>query len=168
MNITKAGLARLSIGSYLALQYQQEMKENYRKGNWLEAAKDTAFFAVAMTPIVAPAFFFGTLAPVWIGLGVGVIATAVIVEATDIGTTQDVIDMVLDPPITDWYEVVAPEIEKKSDELQIRAVGWVDRRLMDVQHYLEQEYQEKKHQVETGWELLTKYGRWANPIALPF
>lgn len=68
----------------------------------------------------------------------------------------------------DWYDVVAPEIGKKSDEFQIRAVGWVDRRLMDVQHYVEREYQEKKSQLETGWDLLTRYGRWANPVALPF
>jgi len=75
----------------------------------------------------------------------------------------------------EWYDVVAPavrkksgELQKKSEELQIRAVGWVDRRLMEGQHYLEREYREKKRQVETGWELLNKYGRWANPVHLPF
>jgi len=70
----------------------------------------------------------------------------------------------------EWYEVVAPavsekfdEVQSKSEEIQIAAVGWVDDRLMDMQHFVEREIQQKKQMVETGWELLTKYGRWANP-----
>jgi len=151
------------------------MQENYAKGDWAEAAKDTAFFAVAVTPVVAPNFFFGTLAPVWIGAAVGVGATIAIVELTGIGTAEEVLDLIVDPPIDDWYEVVAPavkekfaEIAQKSDDFQIAAVGWVDRRLMEGQHYLEREYQEKKQQLETGWELLNRYARWANPVHLPF
>jgi len=135
---TKIKLARGITAAYLFLRYKKEMEENYRKGDWVEAGKDTAWFAFAVTPVVAPNLFFGTLAPVWIGLGAGVIATAAIVEVTGIGTTQDVIDLVLDPPNpVEWYQVVAPEVGKKSEELQIRAVGWVDRRLMDIQHTIE-------------------------------
>jgi len=70
----------------------------------------------------------------------------------------------------EWYDVVAPAIGKKSDEFSISAVAWVDDRLMDIQHYLEREFAEKKSQVETGWDLLRRYGRWANPTPglLPF
>jgi len=146
------------------------MKDNYRDGNWLEAAKDTAFFSVKLLPIVAPAFVFGTLGPVWLGLGAGVIVTAIIVKTTGLGTVEEVIDLVLDPPNpVEWFNVVAPEIRKKSEEFQIGAVAWVDRRLMEGQHYLESEYQQKKRQIETGWELINKWGRWANPTpGLPF
>jgi hypothetical protein len=63
---------------------------------------------------------------------------------------------------------VGKEIQEKSEEIQIAAVAWVDRRLMEGQRYIEQEYQEKKQLVETGWELLNRYGRWANPVNLPF
>jgi len=70
----------------------------------------------------------------------------------------------------EFYDVVAPAIKKKagelqtkSDEFSIAAAGWVDDRLMDIQHSLEREFEEKKSQVETGWDLLRRYGRWANP-----
>ena len=155
-NITKVGLARAVVGTYLVLQYRKEMQDNYEKGDWAEAAKDTAFFSVKMLPVVAPAFFFGTLGPVWIGLGAGVIVTALIVEATGIGTTQDVIDLVLDPPgPIEWIEVVGPAVK---EEIIVPAAeayaGWVDRRIEDV---------------ETGWELINRYGRWRNPTpGLPF
>ena len=173
--VTKVGVARGITATYLLLQYQKEMRDNYAKGNWLEAAKDTGWLALTLTPVVAPNFFFGTVAfPVLTGAAIGVGATMIIAEATGMGTAEEVLDLVLDPP-TDWLEVVAPAVEqkykefaKKSDDFQIAAAGWVDRRLMDAQHYLEREYQEKKMQVETGWELLNKYGRWANPIRLPF
>ena len=173
--VTKGGAARVIAASYLVLKYRKEMQENYRKGDWAEAGKDTFFFSLAVLPVVAPTFVFGTLAPVWVaGAGV-VITTAAIVNLTGIGTTQDVIDILLDPPTpTEWYDVVAPEVKKKagelqtmSEEFQIGAVAWVDRRLMEGQHYLEREYQEKKELVETGWELLNRYGRWYNPV-LPF
>lgn len=70
----------------------------------------------------------------------------------------------------EYYEVVAPQVTEKfreldqvTDEWSVAAGGWIDDRLMDVQHYLEAEYQEKKSQVKTGWDLLQRYGRWANP-----
>jgi len=175
-SLSKVVLARGITAAYLLLKYRKEMQENYAKGDWAEAAKDTAFFAVAITPVVAPNFFFGTLAPVWIGAAVGVGATIAIVELTEIGTAEEVLELIVDPPTpVEWYEVVAPaveekykEIAQKSDDFQVAAVGWVDRRLMEGQHYLEREYQEKKQQVETGWELLNRYARWANPVHLPF
>jgi len=174
--VTKVGVARGITAAYLVLKYRKEMKDNYRKGNWAEAGKDTAFFAVTMLPVVAPNFFFGTVAfPVLTGAAIGVGATMIIVESTGIGTAEEVLDLVLDPPSPkEWYDVVAPEVKKKagelqtiSEEFQIGAVAWVDRRLMEGQHYLEREYQEKKELVETGWELLNRYGKWYNPV-LPF
>jgi len=109
--VTKVTIARGVTGAYLLLRYHKEMQENYRKGDWAEAAKDTAFFAVAITPVVAPNFFFGTLAPVWIGAAVGVGVTIAIVEFTGIGTAEEVIDLVLDPPSPkEWIDVVGPAI----------------------------------------------------------
>jgi len=175
--LSKVVIARGITAAYLLLRYRNEMQENYAKGDWAEAAKDTAFFAVAITPVVAPSFFFGTVAyPVLVGAAIGVGATIAIVELTGIGTAEEVLDLIVDPPMPDeWYEVVAPavkekykEIAQKSDDFQVAAVGWVDRRLMEGQHYLEREYQEKKQQLETGWELLNRYARWANPVHLPF
>jgi hypothetical protein len=175
--VSKATIARGGIGFYLTLRYLKEMQDNYRNGDWLEAGKDSAWFALAITPVVAPEFFFARVAyPVVMGVGAGTLAAIAIVEVTGIGEAEDVVDFVLDPPTpAEWYEVVAPAVEKKykemakkSDEFQIAAVAWVDRRLMEGQHYLEREYQEKKQQVETGWELLNRYGRWANPVHLPF
>jgi len=164
MGITKVGVGRFLVGSYLVLEYQKEMEENYRKGDWLEATKDTGFFAVKMLPVVAPAFVFGTLAPVWGGIALGVVTTAVIVEATGIGEWEEVRDLLLEPPNpVEWYETVAPEIGKKSEEFQIAAVAWVDRRLMEGQHYIEAKVKQKKSQLESGWDWVEDNWRWSNP-----
>lgn len=145
VNLTKVGIARVTVAGYLTLRYHKEMEENYREGNWLEAAKDTAFFAVAISPVVAPGFFFGTLAPVWIGVGAGVIATAAIVEITGIGEWEDVRDFVLQDPRdmpADYIETVAPAIQSEITEPMIEYIteelwqkqlvepigGWLSRR----------------------------------------
>jgi len=114
--VTKVTIARGVTGAYLLLRYHKEMQENYRKGDWAEAAKDTAFFAVAITPVVAPTFFFGTLAPYWIGIGAGVVATGIIVEVTGIGEWEDVRDFVLQDPRDmprDYLETVVPAIQSE-------------------------------------------------------
>ena len=147
--VTKVTIARGVAGAYLLLRYHKEMQENYRKGDWAEAAKDTAFFAVAIAPVVAPTFFFGTLAPYWIGIGAGVVATGIIVEATGIGEWEDVRDFVLQDPRDmprDYYETVVPAIQSEVTEPIIEYVteelwqkqlvdpitGWVDRRERDL------------------------------------
>jgi len=114
----KEQTARWLIGGYLTARYIKEMKENYDNGAWLEAGKDTAFFAVAITPVLAPRFFFGTVMyPVTLGIGAGVITTAVIVEAAGIGTWQEVLELTLDPPTpAEWYRVVAPEVKRELTE----------------------------------------------------
>jgi len=147
--VTKVGVARATIAGYLTLRYHKEMKENYQKGDWLEAAKDTAYFAVALSPVVAPTFFFGTLAPYWIGIGAGVVATAVVVEATGIGEWEDVRDFVLQDPRDmpgDYIETVAPAIQSEitqpileyvTEELWQKQLvdpvgGWLSRRERDI------------------------------------
>lgn len=146
--VTKVAVARALTATYLVLQYQKEMKDNYRKGDWAEAGKDTAFFAVTMLPVVAPNFFFGTVAfPVLTGVAIGVTATIVIVEVTGIGTAEDVIDLLLDPPMPDeWFEVVGPAIREEITEPVIEYVteelwqkqlvdpigGWISRRERDI------------------------------------
>lgn len=123
--VTKVGIARGLTAAYLLLQYQKEMRENYAKGDWLEAAKDTGFLAITLTPVVAPNFFFGTVAfPVLTGVAIGVGATMVIVEVTGIGTAEEVLDLLLDPPSpTEWYEVVAPEVEREFTETVTTTLG---------------------------------------------
>lgn len=130
------------------------MKENYQKGDWAEAAKDTAFFAFTITPVVAPHFFFGTLAPYWIGIGAGVVATGIIVEATGIGEWEDVRDFVLQDPRDmprDYFETVVPAIQSEITEPIIEYVteeiwqkqlvdpigGWLSRRERDLRQVWE-------------------------------
>jgi len=150
MTVTKVGVARGLTATYLILRYHKEMKDNYREGDWAEAGKDTAFFGVAILPVVAPSFFFGTLAPYWIGIGAGVVATGIIVEATGIGEWEDVRDFVLQDPRDmprDYLETVAPAIKSKVTEPIIEYVteelwqkqlvqpisGWVDRRAQELE-----------------------------------
>jgi len=124
------------------------MQENYRKGDWAEATKDTAFFAVKVAPVVAPNLVFGALAPYWIGAAVGVGVTIAIVEITGLGTTEDVLDLVLDPwnAPKKYVEVVGPALKEKVTEPIIEYVteelwqkqlvepigGWLSRRERDV------------------------------------
>jgi len=134
MTVTKVGVARGITAAYLVLQYHKEMKDNYRDGDWAEAGKDTFFFSIKILPVVAPNFFFGRVAyPVLAGAAIGVAATMVIVEATGIGTAEEVLDLVLDPPTPkEWYEVVAPAIKEEIIVPVAEAyVGWVDRRVED-------------------------------------
>jgi len=116
--VTKVGIARGITAAWLLLKYRKEMEENYAKGDWLEAGQDTAWLAVTLTPVVAPNFFFGTVAfPVLTGAAIGVGATMVIVEATGIGTAEEVLDLVLDPPSAkQWFEVVGPAIQSEITE----------------------------------------------------
>jgi len=148
MTVTKVGVARALAATYLVLDYRKEMKDNYREGDWAEAGKDTFFFSIKILPVVAPGFVFGTMAPVWMGVGAGVIATAAIVELTGIGTYEDVIDVLLDPPSPKkWVEVVGPAIQQEIIEPTVEYVteelwqkqlvepigGWLSRRERDLQ-----------------------------------
>jgi hypothetical protein len=165
----KVKIARGLVGVYLTAQYYKEMQENYRKGDWLEAAKDTAFFSVAMAPVVAPNFFFGSVAfPVTVGIGTGLIATAVILEVTGIGEWEDVVEFALDPPTpAEWAEVVGPAIVSevtdpaikylKEDLWQKQIVdpitGWGARRKAELI--------QAKQDLETGLE---KYWALTSPF----
>jgi len=142
-------VARALTATYLTAKYLKEMNENYEAGNWLEAAKDTGVFAVTITPVVAPAFFFGSVAfPVTVGVTAGVIGTAAVLELTGLGEWEDAVDLVLEPPTPiEWYEVVAPAVKEKilaptveyvTEELWqkqlVRPVsGWVDRRAQELE-----------------------------------
>jgi hypothetical protein len=123
--VSKETIARGLIGFYLTARYIKEMEKNYRKGDWLEAAKDTGWFAIAITPVVAPRFFFGTIAyPVTVGVGTGLVATALIVELTGVGDWEDVVEMALDPPSPkEWYKVVAPEVKRATTEAVESTLG---------------------------------------------
>lgn len=91
------------------------MQENYRKGDWLEATKDTGWFAVAITPVVAPRLFFGSIAfPLTVGAAAGVATTALVLEVTGLGDWEDAVVLALDPPTpVEWVEVVAPAIQSE-------------------------------------------------------
>jgi len=150
--VTKVGVARGLTATYLILRYHKEMKDNYRKGDWAEAGKDTAFFAVTMLPVVAPNFFFGAVAfRILPGVAIGVGATMIIVEATGLGEWEDVLDLVLTDPEDipgKWAEVVLPAIQSEITEPVIEYVteelwqkqlvdpigGWLSRRERDLWH----------------------------------
>jgi len=115
--MSKVKLARGLVGGWLIGRYYREMKENYQKGDWLEAGKDTAYFAITIGPVVAPNLAWRAAAPVILGVGAGLIVTVAIVEATGIGTTEDVIDMVLDPPSpSEFLDVVGPQVQEHITE----------------------------------------------------
>lgn len=141
-------VARGLIGGYITLRYLKEMEDNYRKGDWLEAAKDTGWFAIAIAPVVAPRFFFGAVAyPVVVGATLGLTATAVILEVTGLGEWEDVVELIVDPPSPkEFYKVVAPAIREEITEPIIDYVvdelwqkqlvepigGWLSRRERDI------------------------------------
>jgi len=143
--VTKVGVARGLTAAYLLLQYRKEMEENYRKGDWAEAAKDTAVLGVTLTPVVAPNIFFGSIAfPVLTGVAIGTVTTMAIVEIAGIGTAEQVLDLVLDPPSPkEWTEVVQDEliqpakkyvIEELWEEQLVKPVtGWVNRRIDELE-----------------------------------
>jgi len=146
--VTKVTVARGLTAGYLTLKYLKEMDENYKKGDWAEAAKDTGWYALAMAPVVAPTFFFGTVAyPVTVGIGVGIVSTAIFLEATGLGEWEDAVDLLLDPPTPkEWIEVVGPAIrtevidptvEYVTEELWQKQLvdpisDWVSRRERDL------------------------------------
>jgi len=148
MGVTKVGVARGITAAYLVLQYRKEMQENYDDGDWVEAARDTAFFSVAILPVVAPTFFFGQVAfPVLMGAAIGVGVTMAIVEVTGIGTAEEVLDLVLDPPSPkEWIEVVGPAVREEITDPIVEYVteelwqnqlvdpigGWISRRERDL------------------------------------
>jgi len=37
-----------------------------------------------------------------------------------------------------------------------------------IEQDIERRYQEKKRELEAGWDWITKYGKWYNPTPLPF
>lgn len=113
MAVTKSTVARWGLAGYVTIIYIDEMQDNYEKGNWYEAAKDTGWYVLAMAPLVAPELFWGSAAyPVVIGIGVGLAATWVVLEVTGMGDWRDVKDLIVDPPVGDWYDVVAPQVKK--------------------------------------------------------
>jgi len=159
MSITKVGVARGITAAFLILKYQKEMRENYRDGDWAEAAKDTGFFAVTMLPVVAPNFFFGSVAfPVLTGAAIGVGVTIVIVEATGIGTAEEVLDLVLDPPTPkEWIEVVAPAIKEEIILPAAEAyVGWVDRRAEEYVGWVDRRIEE----AQSVWAVTIPQSPW--------
>jgi len=146
--VTKVTVARGLTAGYLTLKYLKEMDENYEEGNWLEAAKDTGWYALAMAPVVAPNFFFGSVAfPVTVGIGVGIVSTAIILEVTGLGEWEDAVEILLDPPSPKkWVEVVGPAIRDELIEPTVEYVteelwqkqlvepigGWLNRRERDI------------------------------------
>jgi len=148
---TKMKIARGLVGFYITVEYLDQMNDNYRKGDWLEAGKDTAFYTLAMAPIVAPKLFWGTVAyPVTIFVASTFAATVVIVELTGIGTVGDVVEMYLSPVETikelpEAAEVVGNYIVENITDPAISALeevwetqivepvgGWLSRRERDL------------------------------------
>jgi len=148
-NVTKSKVARGLVGFYITVEYLDQMEDNYRKGDWIEAGKDTAFYAVAMLPVVAPKFFWGTVMyPVTVFVASTFVATVAIVELTGIGTWQDVVEIYLHPVETlkEFPEVVGsaivenitdPAITYLEEEIWEKQLvepigGWLSRRERDI------------------------------------
>lgn len=162
--VTTATFARWGAAGFVTILYVDEMQDNYEKGNWLEAAKDTGWYVLAMTPLVAPEFFWGSVAfPVIAGATLGLGVTWLILEVTGIGDAGDVWEIITDPPIGDWggewYDVVAPEVKRKVSETYYTTLS-VGSLLLNL---AAREVQKKKDLVEGLWNELTEYGNWSNP-----
>jgi len=149
--VTKVGIARGLVGFYITVDYYYQMRDNYRKGDWVEAGKDTAFYAFAMMPVVAPKFFWGRIMyPVTIFVASTAITTTVILELTGIGTAEDVAEMYLNPVETikelpAAAEIVGNHIVENYTDPAITALeevwqtqlvepvgGWLSRRERDL------------------------------------
>jgi len=126
---------------------------------------DVAFAGVATWPLVVieAAVVGGLVASIAIGGVEGGEAYIDFITSDPEEMWEKTVEVTL-PAIKEKVVSVGKEIQEKSEEIQIAAVAWVDRRLMEGQRYIEQEYQEKKQLVETGWDLLTTYPVWGNPF----
>jgi len=168
--VTKVAVARGLTAAYLTGSYIRQMDDNYRKGNWVEAGKDTAFFSLAIAPVVAPNLFFGSIVyPVAVGVGVGLAATAVVLEATGLGDTQDVADLLYDPPSpVEWYQTVVPEVKRELKETAAQAQNMLEGVARVVEGEVIRRYNVLEKNVKESWEFVNRYGQWQNPILLPF
>jgi len=150
--VTKSKVARGLVGFYITVEYLDQMNDNYKKGDWLEAGKDTAFYGMAMFPVVAPKLFWGTVAfPVTIFVASTFVATVAIVEITGIGEWEDVVEIYLNPVETikelpEVAEIVGnhivenytdPAITYLEEEIWQKQLvepigGWLSRRERDI------------------------------------
>jgi len=150
--VPKATAARWITAGWLTYNYVKEMEDNYQEGDWLEAAKDTAWYAVTAGPLMAPELVWGLAYPYVAGYALGVVVTATIAEATGIGEFEEVIELGANPPNPiEWAEVVGPAIQSEITEPVIEYIteelwqrqlvdpigGWLSRRETDIREVWE-------------------------------
>ena len=111
------------------------MQDNVSEENWREAVSDTAWYGIAVTPVVAPNLVFGSLAPYAIGAAVGVCATYVVLDQLGM-ESESFTDLVFDTDVRDipqkYIEVVGPAVLGKINEV----FEETENQLLDEWNYL--------------------------------
>jgi hypothetical protein len=107
-------------GIYLTIRYFREMQDNVSEENWREAVSDTAWYGIAVSPVVAPNFVFGTLSPYAIGAAVGVGTTYLVLDQLG-WESESFTELVFDTDVRDipgkYIEVVGPAVLGKINEV---------------------------------------------------
>jgi hypothetical protein len=118
--LNKVAASRGIFGIYLTIRYFREMQDNVSEGDWREAVSDTAWYGIAVSPVVAPNFVFGNLSNVAIGTAVGVGATYFVLDQLG-WESESFTELVFDTDVRDipkkYVEVVGPAVLEKINEV---------------------------------------------------
>lgn len=158
----------------ITAKYLYEMNENYDNGDWLEAGQDTAFYALAIAPVVAPNLFFGAMAPYAIGTAIGLTATYVIADQLGLDT-EPLTELILGEDVVDipvkYIEVVGPPIleeinyvfEETEDQL-MNEVEWVGNKINEGVEFGQFLYNVGEEKTKQALEIGVR--KFRNPFGL--
>jgi len=139
--MSKVVVARGLTATGITAKYLYEMNQNYENGDWLEAGKDTAFYGLAVAPVVAPNLFFGATYPYLAGIAVGLAGAYVVSDQLGLDT-KPLTELILGEDLTDiplkYIEVVAPvvieeinNIFEESENQLLDEVEWIGNKISD-------------------------------------
>jgi len=107
-------------GLYLTLRYYREMRKNVKEEDWREAIYDTAWFGIAVAPVVAPNLVFGAGFPYVAGAALGVGTTYVVAEQLGYDT-EPLTELLFDTDVRDmpkkYVEVVGPAVAETINDV---------------------------------------------------
>ena len=125
-------------GLYLTVRYWREMQDNVSEGDWREAVADTAWYGIAVSPVVAPNLVFGSLSNYAIGTAIGVGATYVVLDQLG-WESESFTELVFDTDVRDipkkYIEVVGPAVLGQINELFEES----ENQLVDEWNYLKEQ-----------------------------
>ena len=114
------------------------MQDNLSEGDWREAVSDTAWYGIAVSPVVAPNLVFGSLSNVAIGAAVGVGATYVVLDQLG-WESESFTELVFDTDVREipkkYIEVVGPAVLNEIAEVFEES----ENQLIDEWNYLKEQ-----------------------------